>query len=66
MLYDETGKNTAPDKDVFQIEDNHIRCAIPFDNQVPSQIEKGNVDLNKTETKTIHLFIKIQLITQEN
>ena len=53
-------------KDVFQIEDNYIRCTIPFDNQVLSQIEKRNVGLsvglnvglNKTETKAIHLLIE--------
>ncbi len=45
-------------KDVFQIEDNYIRCTIPFDNEVLSQIEKRNVGLNKTETKVIHLLIE--------
>ncbi len=49
-------------KDIFQIEDNYIRCTILFDNQVLSQIEKRNVGLNvglnKTETKAIHLLIE--------
>ncbi len=53
-------------KDVFQIEDNYIRCTIPFDKEVLSQIEKRNVGLNiglnvglnKTETKVIHLLME--------
>ncbi len=53
-------------KDVFQIEDNYIRCTIPFDAQVLSQAGKGNVGLsvgldvglNETEKRTIHLLIE--------
>ena len=53
-------------KDVFQIEDTYIRCTIPFDDQVLTQIEKRsvglsvglNVGLNQTETKAIQLLIE--------
>lgn len=53
-------------KDVFQIEDTYIRCTIPFDDQVLSQIEErnvglnvgSNVSLNKTETKALLLLIE--------
>jgi predicted HTH transcriptional regulator len=48
-------------KEVFQIEDNYIRCTIPFDVEVLSQIKKENVGLNvglnKTEKQIIYLLI---------
>ncbi len=53
-------------EDVFQLEDNFIRCTIPFDKQVLSQIKKGNVGLdvglnvglNITEKKVINLLLE--------
>ncbi len=53
-------------KDVFEIEDKYIRCTIPFDLQVLSQITKENVGLyvglsvglSKTEKSVIQLLIE--------
>lgn len=47
-------------KDVFEIESNHIRCTIPFDQEVINQIDNKNVGLNKTERKVIELPIEDQ------
>ena len=49
-------------KDVFEIENNYIRCTIPFEQEVIDQIDNKNVDLNvglnKTEKKVIELLIE--------
>ena len=45
-------------KDVFEIESNHIRCTIPFEQEVIKQIDNKNVGLNKTERKVIELPIE--------
>lgn len=51
-------------KDVFDIDDNYIRCTIPFDKEVLSQteqnhpnVEKG-IRLNDTEKKVLELLIR--------
>lgn len=41
---------------VFEIEDNYIRCTIPFNEEVLDQLKKGNVGLNKTEKKVVSLL----------
>lgn len=51
-------------KDVFEIESNHIRCTISFEQEVINQIDNKNVylnvGLNKTERKVIELLIEDQ------
>lgn len=51
-------------KDVFKIESNHIRCTIPFEQEVINQIDNKNVSLNiglnKTKRKVIELLIEDQ------
>lgn len=51
-------------KDVFEIESNHIRCTIPFEQEVINQIDNKNVSLNiglnKTKRKVIELLIEDQ------
>ena len=51
-------------QDVFDIDDNYIRCTIPFDKEVLSQteqnhpnVEKG-IRLNDTEKKVLELLIR--------
>lgn len=47
---------------VFEIKNNYIRCAIPFDQEVIGYIGNKNVGLNvvlnKTEKKVIELLIE--------
>lgn len=54
-------------KDVFEIENNYIRCTIPFNQEVIDQIDNKNVGLNvglnKTEKKVIELLIEDQSLT---
>ena len=54
-------------KDVFEIEDNYIKCTIPFEKEVMSQIDNKNVGLNvglnKTEKKVIELLIENPSVT---
>lgn len=49
-------------QDVFEIESNHIRCTIPFEQEVIYQIDNKNVGLNvglnKTKRKVIELPIE--------
>ena len=53
-------------KEVFDIEDNYIRCTIPFEEKVIAQISNGNISmnvdmnagLNKTEKKVIEYLIE--------
>ena len=48
--------------EVFEIEDNYIRCTIPFDEEVLEKKKNENVGLNvglnKTEKKVISLLIE--------
>ena len=48
--------------EVFEIQNNYIRCTIPFKKEVIDQIDKKNVGLNvglnKTEKKVIELLIE--------
>ncbi len=50
-------------QDVFEIESNHIRCIILFEQEVNNQIDNKNVGLNKTERKIIELLIDDQSLT---
>ena len=54
-------------KDVFEIESNYIRCTIPFEKEVMSQIDKKNVGLNvglnRTEKKVIECLIENPSVT---
>ena len=54
-------------KDVFEIEDNYIKCTIPFEKEVMSQIDNKNVGLNvglnKTEKKVIECLIENPSVT---
>lgn len=58
-------------KGVFEIENNYIRCTIPFKKEVINQMENKNVGLNvvlnvvlnKTEKKVIELLIENPNIT---
>ena len=54
-------------KDVFEIESNYIRCTIPFEKEVMSQIDNKNVGLNvglnRTEKKVIEYLIENPSIT---
>jgi len=54
-------------KGVFEIENNYIRCTIPFEEQVINQMENKNVGLNvglnKTEKKVIELLIENPSVT---
>lgn len=54
-------------KGVFEIENNYIRCTIPFEKEVINQMENKNVGLNvglnKTEKKVIELLIENPNIT---
>ena len=50
-------------KDVFQIENNYIRCTILFNQDVIDQIDNKNVGLNKTEKKVIELLIENPSLT---
>ena len=53
-------------KDVFEIQNDYIRCTIPFEKEIISQIENKNVGLNvglnvtlnKTEKKVIEILIE--------
>ena len=45
-------------EEVFEIEDNYIRCTIPFDEEVLNKSKNENVGLNKTEKKVISLLIE--------
>lgn len=53
-------------EEVFEIEDNYIRCTIPFDNGVLEKLKTENVGLsvglnvglNKTEKKVVSLLIE--------
>ena len=53
-------------KDVFEIENNYIRCTIPFNQDVIEQIDNKNiglsvglnVGLNKTEKKVVEFLIE--------
>lgn len=49
-------------EDVFEIESNYTRCAIPFDQEVIDHIGNKNVGfsvvLNKNEKKVIEIFIE--------
>lgn len=54
-------------KGVFEIENNYIRCTIPFKKEVINQMGNKNVGLNvvlnKTEKKVIELLIENPNIT---
>ena len=54
-------------KDVFEIESNYIRCTIPFEKEVMSQIDNKNVGLNvglnRTEKKVIECLIENPSVT---
>lgn len=50
-------------KDVFEIENNYIRCTILFNQEVIDQIDNKNVGLNKTEKKVIELLIENTSLT---
>ena len=54
-------------QDVFEIESNHIRCTILFEQEENNQIDNKNVGLNvglnKTEKKVIELLIEDQSLT---
>lgn len=54
-------------KGVFEIENNYIRCTIPFKKEVINQMENKNVGLNvglnKTEKKVIELLIENPNVT---
>lgn len=50
-------------KDVFEIENNYIRCTILFNQDVIDQIDNKNVGLNKTEKKVIELLIENPSLT---
>jgi ATP-dependent DNA helicase RecG len=47
---------------VFEIEDNYIRCTIPFDEEVLDKSKNENiglnVGLNKTEKKVVSLLYR--------
>lgn len=49
-------------EEVFEIEDNYIRCTIPFDEEVLYKLKNENVGLNvglnKTEKKVVSLLVK--------
>ena len=49
-------------EEVFEIDDNYIRCIIPFDEEVLDNLKNENVglnvDLNKTEKKVVSLRIE--------
>lgn len=45
-------------EEVFEIEDNYIRCTIPFANAVLDKMTNENVGLNKTEKKIVSLLIE--------
>lgn len=49
-------------EEVFEIEDNYIRCTIPFDEEVLYKLKNENVGLNvglnKTEKKVVALLVK--------
>lgn len=53
-------------KDVFEIENNYIRCTIPFNQDIIEQIDNKNVGLNvrlnvglnKTEKKVVECLIE--------
>lgn len=51
------------EKEVFEIESNYIRCTVPFDREMIDQMDKRNVDLNKTEKKVIELLIENPRVT---
>ena len=55
---------------VFEIENNYIRCTIPFEKEVTDQINNRNVGLNvglnKTEKKVIENLIENPSITSAN
>ncbi len=58
-------------KDVFEIENNYIRCTIPFNQDVIDQIDNKNVGLsvglnvglNKTEKKVVECLIENPSLT---
>lgn len=56
-------------EEVFEIEDNYIRCTIPFDDAVLDKIKNANVGLNvglnKTEKKVVSLLIEDSAYTSE-
>ena len=45
-------------EEVFEIEDNYIRCTILFDEEVLYKLKNENVGLNKTEKKVVSLLVK--------
>lgn len=57
-------------EEVFEIEDNYIRCTIPFDNAVLDKIKNENVGLNvglnKTEKKVVALLIEDSSYTSDD
>ena len=50
-------------QDVFEIESNHIRCTILFEQEENNQIDNKNVGLNKTEKKAIELLLENPSLT---
>ena len=60
-------------KDIFEIENNYIKCVIPFNKDVVNKVENKNVGknvgkkigLNKTEIKVIDLLIENPNYTYE-
>ena len=54
-------------KDVFEIENNYIRCTIPFNQEVIDQTDNKNVGLNvglnKTEKKVVGFLIENPSLT---
>lgn len=56
-------------EEVFEIEDNYIRCTIPFDDAFLDKIKNANVGLNvglnKTEKKVVSLLIEDSAYTSE-
>ena len=56
-------------EEVFEIEDNYIRCTIPFDEEVLDKSKNGNVGLNvalnKTEKKVVSLLIEDSKYTSD-
>ena len=45
-------------KNVFEIQNDYIKCTIPFEKEIISQIENKNVGLNKTKKKVIGILLE--------
>ena len=56
-------------EEVFEIEDNYLRCTIPFDDVVLDKVKSENVGLNvglnKTEKKVVSLLIEDSAYTSD-